>query len=35
VEFLGVVIGPKRIEMQKKKVEGILNWPVPQNMKEV
>jgi len=25
VEFLGVVIGPKRIEMQKKKVEGILN----------
>jgi len=25
VEFLGVVIGPKGIEMQKKKVEEILN----------
>jgi len=25
VEFLGVVIGPKGVEMQKKKVEGVLN----------
>jgi len=29
VEFLGVVIGPKGVEMQKKKVEGVLNWPAP------
>ena len=35
VEFLGVVIGPKRVEMQKKKVEGVLSWPVPRNIKEV
>ena len=35
VEFLGVVIGPKGVEMQKKKVEGVLNWPVPWNVKEV
>ena len=35
VEFLGVVIGPKGIEMQKKKVEGVLNWPAPRNIKEV
>ena len=35
VEFLGVVIGPKGVEMQKEKVEGVLNWPVPQNKKEV
>jgi len=35
VEFLGVVIGPKGVEMQKKKVEGVLNWPVPRNIKEV
>ena len=35
VEFLGVVIGPKGVEIQKKKVEGVLNWPVPQNVKEV
>jgi len=35
VEFLGVVIGPKGVEMQKKKVEEVLNWPVPQNVKKV
>jgi len=27
VEFLGVVIGPRGVEIQKKKVEGVLNWP--------
>ena len=35
VEFLGVVIGPKGVEMQKEKVEGVLNWLVPRNIKEV
>jgi len=25
VELLGVVIGPKGVKMQKKKVEGVLN----------
>jgi len=25
VEFLGVVIGPKGVEIQKKKVEGVLS----------
>jgi len=35
VEFLGVVIGPKGVEMQKKKVEGVLNWPASRNVKEV
>jgi len=35
IEFLGVVIGPKGVEIQKKKVEGVLNWPVSQNVKEV
>jgi len=35
VEFLGVVIGPRGVEMQKKKVEGVLNWPAPRNIKEV
>jgi len=29
VEFLGVVIGPRGVEMQKEKVERVLNWPVP------
>ena len=35
VEFLGVVISPKGVEMQKKKVKGVLNWPAPRNVKEV
>jgi len=32
---LGVVIGPKEVEMQKEKVEGVLSWPAPRNIKEV
>jgi len=35
VEFLGVVIGPRGVEMQKEKVEEVLNWPAPQNIKKV
>jgi len=35
VEFLGVVIGPKGVEMQREKVKGVLNWPAPRNVKEV
>jgi len=35
VEFLGVLIGPKGVEMQKEKVEGVLSWPAPRNVKEV
>ena len=35
VEFLGVVISLKGVEMQKEKVEGILNWPASRNIKEV
>ena len=35
VEFLEVVIGPKGVEMQKEKVDRVLNWPVPRNIKEV
>ena len=35
VEFLGVVIRPKGVEMQREKIEGVLNWPAPRNIKEV
>ena len=35
MEFLGVVIGPRGVEMQREKVEGVLNWPTPRNIKEV
>ena len=35
VEFLGVVISPKGVEMQKEKVEEILKWLVSRNIKKV
>jgi len=35
VEFLGVVIGSRGVEMQKEKVEEVLNWSAPRNVKEV
>jgi len=30
-----VVIGPDGIEMEKEKVEGVLSWPEPKNVKNV
>jgi len=35
VGFLGVVIGPDDIEMEKEKIEGVLSWPQPKNMKDI
>jgi len=35
VEFLGVVISSKGVEMQREKVEGVLNWLAPRNIKEI
>jgi len=35
VEFLGVVIEPEGVKMQKKKVDRILSWPTPKNAKDV
>jgi len=35
IGFLGVVIGPGRIEMKKEKVDGVLSWPKPKNVKDV
>jgi len=35
IGFLGVIIGPKGIEMEIKKVEGVLGWPEPKNVKDV
>jgi len=35
VELLGVVIKPKRVEIQKEKVEGVLSWPMPKNIKKI
>jgi len=33
IGFLGVVIGPNRIEIEKKKVDGVLSWSEPKNVK--
>jgi len=35
IGFLGVVIGPGRIEIEKEKVDGVLSWPKPKNVKDV
>ena len=35
VEFLGVIIGPEGIKMEKGKVKGVLEWLTPKCVKEV
>ena len=35
IGFLGVIIGPNGIEMEAEKVNGILSWSEPKNVKDV
>jgi len=35
IGFLGVVIGPDGIEMEKEKVDRVLSWPEPRNVKDI
>ena len=35
IRFLGVVIELNGIEIEKKKVDGVLSWPEPNNVKDV
>jgi len=35
VEFLGVVIGPEGVRMQKEKVDGVVSWPTPRSAKDI
>jgi len=35
IGFLEVVIGPNRTEMKKEKIDGVLSWPEPKNVKDV
>ena len=35
VDFLGVVIGPGGIKMEKEKVKGVLEWPMPKCVKDI
>jgi len=35
VEFLGIVIGPEGIKMEEEKVKGVLEWLIPEYIKDV
>jgi len=35
IGFLGVIIGPDGIEMEAEKVDGVLSWPQPKNVKDI
>jgi len=35
VNFLGVVMGQGKIEMEENKVVGVLNWPTPKMVRDV
>ena len=35
VEFLGVIIGKDGVRMEKEKVQGVIEWPVPRSVKDV
>jgi len=35
IGFLGVIIGPNRIKMEKEKINGVLSWPKPNNIKDI
>jgi len=35
IRFLGVIIGPNKIEMEKRKVNRVLSWPEPKNVKNI
>jgi len=35
IGFLGVIMGPEGFQMGKEKVEGVMNWPTPQCVKDI
>ena len=35
VGFLGVIIGEDRVRMEKEKVQGVIEWPVPRSTKNM
>ena len=34
IGFLGVIIGSNGIKIEKEKVDGVLSWPEPKNVKD-
>ena len=35
IEFLGVVIGPNSIEIEREKIDRVLSWPELKNVKDI
>jgi hypothetical protein len=35
VEMLGLIIGPEGIKMDPKKYEAVIDWPVPEKVKDI
>jgi len=35
VGFLGVIIGEDGVRMEKEKVKGVIEWPIPKGVKDV
>jgi len=35
IEFLEVVTGPDGIEIKKEKIDRVLSWPEPKNVKDI
>jgi hypothetical protein len=35
VTYIGLVITPEGISMEKEKVQAVLEWPIPTSVKEV
>ena len=35
IGFLGVIIGEDGVRMEKEKVQGVIEWPVPRSIKDV
>jgi hypothetical protein len=35
IKYLGLIISQNHVEMDKVKVQGVLDWPAPQKVKDV
>jgi len=35
VRFLGVIIGPDSVKIEKEKVQGLVDWPVLKSVKDI
>ena len=35
VEYLGVIVGNGRVKMDPIKVQGMIEWPIPRNVREL